>query len=63
MLALPQELLPGLKTVTQKNNDLKLSSLLWLHCHLVLLTGSRPGQIITVSAFLLQVKRWALACL
>ncbi len=54
LLALVQEILPALISAEQQGDDLKACRLRWKYCHLMLLTGSRPGHI-TVSDFLKHV--------
>ncbi len=59
-----QKLLPGLKAAEEQKDDLKACPLQWMYCHMMLLTGSRPDQVITVSDFLKHVKKvCALICL
>ena len=47
-----QELRPGLATAEEQNNELKACPLLWMYCHLLLLTGNVPGHTVQVSTFL-----------
>ncbi|KAK9915776.1 hypothetical protein WJX75_004020 [Coccomyxa subellipsoidea] len=39
-----QELRPGLATAEEQNNEPKACPLLWMYCHLLLLTGNVPGH-------------------
>jgi hypothetical protein len=52
-----QELLQGLRSAEEQEDDLKASPLQWMYCHLMLLTGSRPGHTLKVSAFLAEVEK------
>ncbi|EIE27104.1 hypothetical protein COCSUDRAFT_55127 [Coccomyxa subellipsoidea C-169] len=42
----------------EQRDDLKACPLQWMYCHVMLLTGSRPEHVITVSAFLAHVKEF-----
>jgi hypothetical protein len=52
-----QELRPGLATAEEQNNEPKACPLLWMYCHLLLLTGNVPGHSVQVSAFLALQRR------
>ncbi len=56
LAGLPQDLRPGLMAAEEQRDDLKACPLQWMYCHMMLLTGSRPEHVITVSAFLAHVK-------
>ncbi|KAK9909584.1 hypothetical protein WJX75_004460 [Coccomyxa subellipsoidea] len=52
-----QELLPAMRAAEEQEDALNGCPLQWLYCNLMLLAGSRPGHIITVSAFLAHVQK------
>ena len=46
-----------MRAAEEQEDDLNGCPLQWLYCNLMLLAGSRPGHIITVSAFLAHVQK------
>ncbi|EIE27079.1 hypothetical protein COCSUDRAFT_38842 [Coccomyxa subellipsoidea C-169] len=55
--AIDIELVPRLRVAEEQGNELEARPLLWMHCHLMLLTRSSPRHIFTVNYFLTYVKK------
>lgn len=52
-----QELEGGLRAAEEQKDELKACSQQWMYCHTMLMAGSSPRQLITVSSFLSHVQR------